>query len=78
MGQHKIRSFSDQEVDEIRDKVVYLVGKEDPFQKLGGEKALKDYQMNARFFERAGHGINHELSEKINHMIIDIMQDNIS
>jgi pimeloyl-ACP methyl ester carboxylesterase len=78
MVQHKIRTFSDPEIDEIRDKVVYLVGKEDPFQKLGGEKVLKDYQMNARFFDRAGHGLNHELSEKINRMIIDIMKDNIS
>ncbi len=78
MGRHKIRTFSEEEIGVIRDKVIYLVGNEDPFQILGGEKALKDCHMNTRFFEGAGHGLNHELSEIINHMIIDIIKDNIS
>ncbi len=78
MGRHKVRTFSEQEIGEIRDKVVFLVGTEDPFQKLGGEKALKDCHMKNRFFKGAGHGLNHELSDEINSTIIDIMKDRSS
>ena len=77
MGRHRIRSFSEQEIDQIRDKVFFLVGTEDPFQKLGGEGILKDCRMNVKFLEGAGHGINHELAEEINCMVIDIMEERI-
>jgi pimeloyl-ACP methyl ester carboxylesterase len=77
MGQHKIKKFSEQEVGQIRDKTIYLVGTEDPFQKIGGEKILKDCHMNVKFFKGAGHGLNHELAEEINRIIIDILEEGI-
>lgn len=71
MGFHKVRFFTDQEVDSIRDKIVYLAGEEDPFQKLGGKEALQAYRMNAVFYPDAGHGLNHELAEEINQKILE-------
>ena len=71
MGFHKVRVFTDQEVDSIRDKIVYLAGEEDPFQKLGGKEALQAYLMNAVFYPDAGHGLNHELAEEINQKILE-------
>lgn len=77
MGRHRIGTFSNQEIDQIRDKLFFLVGTKDPFQKLGGEKALKDYRMNVKFYEDAGHGINHELAQEINSMVIDILEERV-
>lgn len=75
MAYHKVRTFSDEEILQLKDKVYYLAGLEDPFQKMGGTKALKSYNMNVRFFTGAGHGINHELAGEINKMIIKIMEN---
>ncbi len=70
MAYHKVEPFSDEQVVSIRDKALYLVGDEDPFAKLGGKNALIQYRMNAKFYPEAGHGINHEISDKINDEII--------
>ncbi len=75
MGYHKISAFSPEEAQQIRGKIVYLVGNEDPFQKLGGKDLLVQNHMNAVFYNHAGHGLNHELSEEINQKIISIFQD---
>ena len=58
MGFHKVSAFTPEEVDSIRDRVVYLVGTEDPFEKLGGRRVLEQNRMNAVFYEKAGHGLN--------------------
>jgi pimeloyl-ACP methyl ester carboxylesterase len=70
MTYHTVRGFSDEEIDKIRDKVYYLVGKDDPFEKLGGAKALIDKKMNVKFYDGVGHGINHEIADTINNEII--------
>lgn len=72
MGYHKVRTFTEEEVDAIREKVEYLVGLEDPFEKLGGENALKENHMKVTFYEKAGHGLNHERAEEINEKIKNI------
>lgn len=74
MGYHKVRTFSDEEVFALRHKVFYLVGLDDPFQKMGGTKAMKAYDMNVRFYDGVGHGINHEIADEINHVVIKIME----
>ena len=66
MGFHKVRPFTLEEVDRLRDKVVFLVGNEDPFQKLGGRETLIENHMKVTFYDDAGHGLNHELAEEIN------------
>ena len=64
-----------EEVDRIRDRVVYLVGTEDPFEKLGGRELLLANRMNAVFYDDAGHGLNHELSDEINRKIISVFPE---
>lgn len=73
MGYHKVAGFTDGEIDRIRSKVLYLVGEQDPFSILGGKAALEAYQMNVRFFADAGHGINHEIPEEINGLLIEYL-----
>ena len=75
MGCHKLHAFTPDEVDQIRDKVTYLVGTEDPFEKIGGKEVLLRNRMNAVFYDGAGHGLNHELAGEINRKIISILLD---
>ncbi len=74
MGYHKVRSFTEEEIDLIRDKVEYLTGLEDPFAKLGGAAALRDHHMKVTFYEDAGHALNHEKAEEINEKILEIFE----
>ncbi|MBR2555859.1 MAG: alpha/beta hydrolase [Aeriscardovia sp.] len=71
MRNHKIMTFTTEEADSIRDKVTYLVGNDDPFQKFGGRQALIDNNMNTEFYDGAGHGLNHEFADEINKRIIE-------
>ena len=74
MGYHKLHAFTPEEVDRIRDKVTYLVGTDDPFEKIGGREVLEQNHMNAVFYENAGHGLNHERAEEINRKMISVFQ----
>lgn len=71
MRYHKVERFFDEQVAAIREKALYLAGEDDPFMLLGGKDMLLKYKMNARFFPEVGHGINHEISEEINRILID-------
>lgn len=75
MSNHKVISFDDKQIDGIRDKVLFLIGECDPFALMGGKKLLLKYNMNARFFSGAGHGVNHEISSTINDIIIEVLCD---
>ncbi len=72
---HKVIGFSDEQIDSIRSKIFYLMGEADPFAILGGKAALEKYKMDARFFADVGHGINHEISDEINAIIIEYFSD---
>lgn len=73
MGFHRVEGFEGAQLDSIREKITFLVGREDPFEKLGGETALKENRMNAFFYEDAGHGLNHERADEINRKIVEIL-----
>lgn len=73
MAYHKVSPFSDNEIASIRDSSYYIIGEEDPFAKLGGMDMLKKYNMNTRFYKDAGHGINHEIAEEVNELILEIL-----
>ena len=75
MGYHQVTAFTPEEVDRIRDKVTYLVGTEDPFEKIGGREVLERNHMNAVFYEKAGHGLNHERADEINRKIISVFRE---
>ncbi|MBR4733876.1 MAG: alpha/beta hydrolase [Lachnospiraceae bacterium] len=71
MMNHKVRGFSRSEVLSIKDKMLYIVGKKDPFMTMGGEALMGQYPMNVKWFDDAGHGINHEKAAEVNQLIID-------
>lgn len=73
MRYHKVIAFTSTEVDSIRDKLIYLVGEEDPFEKLGGKERLIENKMNVTFYPDAGHGLNHELYSQINQKIVQVL-----
>ena len=68
---HKIISFDDEQINSIREKTLYLAGDDDPFMALGGKALLLRYKMNAKFFPDVGHGINHEVSDEVNRIMIE-------
>lgn len=74
MGYHKVRTFSEKEVAIVREKVEFLVGLDDPFEKMGGAEALRVNQMKVTFYEKAGHGLNHERADEINDKIVQIFE----
>lgn len=74
MGYHKVHTFTGKEVDIIRDKVEFLVGLEDPFEKLGGADAIQENCMYVTFYENAGHGLNHEKADEINRKMVEIFE----
>jgi len=78
MGYHKIECFSDEQIDAIRGKVLFLVGEDDPFAKLGGKDALLQYKMNVQFFPEVGHSINHEIAAEINQLLIEYLLEQTS
>ncbi len=73
MRYHKVVAFTSAEVDTIRDKLIFLVGEEDPFEKLGGKERILENRMNVTFYPDAGHGLNHELSSQINEKIVEVL-----
>lgn len=73
MRYHKIINFNDEQINSIREKTLYLVGEDDPFAKSGGKDALLKNKMNVKFFSGVGHGINHEISNEINQIIIEYL-----
>lgn len=72
---HNVSGFSEDQIKIIRPNTLYLMGDSDPFAKMGGKDALLKYNMNAQFFPDAGHGLNHEFSEEINHILIEYFLD---
>jgi len=68
---YKIVDFNEEQIKTIREKTLYLVGEDDPFAKIGGKNVLLKNRMNAQFFSEVGHGINHEISDEINQILIE-------
>lgn len=75
MAYHKVEGFTDEQIDSIRGDILFLMGDEDPFAIYGGKEALEKYKMNTRFFPKVGHGINHEIADEINHILISYLKD---
>lgn len=71
MSFHKVNTFTNDQINDLRGKTLYLIGERDPFYILGGGAVLQTYQMNRRLFEDTGHGINHEMADDINPILIE-------
>jgi pimeloyl-ACP methyl ester carboxylesterase len=73
---HKLEIFNNEQLDFIKHKTLYLAGEADPFMVLGGKDALINHKMNVRFFPDVGHGINHEIAEEINKLVVEYLTGN--
>ena len=71
MRYHAIKPLTDEQINNIRPKTLYINGNDDPFQLLAGKAVLEQYKMQSLFFDHVGHGINHEISEQVNEILLD-------
>ncbi len=71
MAYHRIYTFREEQILSLQGKAQFLCGEADPLgDKAPVEALLKKYRLDYRFFPDVGHGINHEISEEINRIII--------
>ncbi|MFS0873916.1 alpha/beta fold hydrolase [Paenibacillus xylanilyticus] len=69
--QHKIEIHTDEEIAELRDKVLFLIGEYDRLSNCPKAiRRLKDNQMNYKIIPDTGHAINHEQANLINMEVI--------
>ena len=77
MRYHKIVGFNDNQIDLIRNKVLYLLGEDDPFFEKGDKEIFMQHGVKVHFFPDVGHGINHEISDEINSFFINFLLSEI-
>lgn len=71
MTYHKIVYFDEEQISRISGKVLFLVGASDPLgNKQLSEKKFEHFHLAYRFFPGVGHGINQEMADEINRIII--------
>jgi pimeloyl-ACP methyl ester carboxylesterase len=76
MSYHKIKAFEADQLASIKDKTLFLLGEMDPLgDSLHVKATLDEYCMNYRFFPGVGHGINHEIADEINKIIIQYFNE---
>ena len=72
MAYHKIIMFQEYEIKKLQGKCIFLCGEVDP---LGDAKKAKEkferYGIEYRIIPEVGHGINHEVSDEINNIILE-------
>lgn len=73
MRHHDVSGLTDAQIDGLRPRILFLVGREDPFQRLGGEELLLRYGMQSRFFDGVGHAINHEIADTVNAALLETL-----
>jgi pimeloyl-ACP methyl ester carboxylesterase len=72
MSYHKLKYFDDTQISLIVDKALFLCGETDPMGDVDSFKGNMDkYGLKYRVFPGVGHGINHEIAEEVNKIIIE-------
>ncbi len=75
MTYHKIKPFSKEQVDSLKGRTLFLCGEKDPLgDKNTVQSLMEKHRLDFRFFPNVGHGINHEISQKINQIVIDYLK----
>jgi pimeloyl-ACP methyl ester carboxylesterase len=75
MSYHKIKYFNEDEIRNLHRKCLFLLGDADPMGLIDKEVAkLKKYNLEYEIYNGVGHGINHEIAEKINKKLIEYFQ----
>lgn len=76
MTYHKIKVFTPEQILSLKGKVLFLCGEKDPLgNKELTEEIMRKYQLDYRFFKDVGHGINHEIPDEINRIIIEYFSE---
>ena len=75
MLNHKVKGFSNEQIDIVKEKCLYLIGGKDPFLTLKARELLNEYKVNVTIIQEAGHGINHEYPERVNQLISNHLLD---
>ncbi len=76
MMNHKVVGLTEEEIFSLKDRLLCIVGKMDPFIMLGGEKLTEElgrYPLRVIFMDDAGHGINHEKAQEVDRLIVDYL-----
>lgn len=78
MNCHKVSHlFAGEERRAVTEKTLFLVGDDDPFEKLGGMKVLLASGVKYKVFSGVGHGINHEIAPKINAILVQYLANGV-
>ncbi len=74
MGFHKLKSISKHEVNNIKDRIFFILGDKDPIAYSQEALALfKEHEINYAVIENAGHSLNFEMPDIINQMVEDFI-----
>lgn len=72
MSCHKIKYFCDEEINNLHNKCLFLLGEADPMGDINKSKAkLEKYNLEYLIYKGAGHGLNHEIAEEINKNLVE-------
>lgn len=74
MMQHKIEIHRDEELAELKDRTLFLIGESDRLTHYPKTiKRLQDNELTYKIIEDAGHALNHERADLINEEIINYL-----
>lgn len=75
MSYHKPVVLADEEVVNLKDRMMVLIGNKDPIAySLESAGVLEEKGISYQILENTGHAINHERAEKVNSILIDYLK----
>ncbi|WII39847.1 alpha/beta fold hydrolase [Paenibacillus thiaminolyticus] len=75
MMKHAITIFTDEQLESIRGKALFLIGEQDILSNYPKAiRKLEQIRLNYKIIRHAGHAINHEQPEKVNREIIEYLR----
>ncbi|CAH8710804.1 alpha/beta hydrolase [Paenibacillus thiaminolyticus] len=74
MMKHAITIFTDEQLESIRGKALFLIGEQDILSNYPKAiRKLEQIRLNYKIIRHAGHAINHEQPEKVNRELIEYL-----
>jgi pimeloyl-ACP methyl ester carboxylesterase len=74
MGYHKLNLLNQYEVENIKNRCIFIIGDKDPI--AYSQKAIDlfiENEMQYKVFKNAGHAINHEIPDIINSILVEFL-----
>lgn len=77
MAYHRIKMFEEAQIRHLFGKCLFVCGEADPLGDAAkAAEKFEKYKVEYRLFANVGHGINHEISEEINQIMVDYLTKN--